>query len=37
MFTIGFIVLVMSTCHDKDTDGLWCIGFYGKNISSNVF
>jgi len=22
----GFVVLVMSSCHDKDTDRLWCIG-----------
>jgi len=22
----GCVVLVMSRCHDKDTDRLWCIG-----------
>jgi len=22
----GCVVLVMSSCHDKDTDRLWCIG-----------
>jgi len=26
MFMAGCVVLVMSSCHDKDTDGLWCIG-----------
>jgi len=27
MFMTGCLVLVMSSCHDKDTDRLWCIGF----------
>jgi len=22
----GFVVLVMSSCHEKDTDRLWCMG-----------
>jgi len=26
MFMTGCVVLVMSSCHDKDTDRLWCIG-----------
>jgi len=26
MFMTGCVVLVMSICHDKDTDRLWCIG-----------
>jgi len=25
MFMKGCVVLVMSSCHDKDTDRLWCI------------
>jgi len=25
MFMTGCVVLVMSSCHDKDTDRLWCI------------
>jgi len=24
MFMTGCVVLVMSSCHDKDTDRLWC-------------
>jgi len=35
----GCVVLVMSSCHDKDTDGLWCIGLswcHNKDISNNV-
>jgi len=26
MFMTGCVVLVMSRCHGKDTDRLWCIG-----------
>jgi len=26
MFMTGCVVLVMSICHDKDTDRLWCYG-----------
>jgi len=26
MFMTGCVVLVMSSCRDKDTDRLWCIG-----------
>jgi len=26
MFLTGCVVLVMSSCHDKHTDRLWCIG-----------
>jgi len=26
MFMTGCVVLVRSSCHDKDTDRLWCIG-----------
>jgi len=26
MFMTGCVVLAMSSCHDKDTDRLWCIG-----------
>jgi len=26
MFMTGCGVLLMSSCHDKDTDRLWCIG-----------
>jgi len=26
MFMTGCVVLVMSSCHDKDADRLWCIG-----------
>jgi len=26
MFMTGCVVLVMSSCHDKDTDRLWCVG-----------
>jgi len=26
MFMTGCVVLVMSSCLDKDTDRLWCIG-----------
>jgi len=26
MFMTGCVVLVMSSCHDKDSDRLWCIG-----------
>jgi len=24
----GCVVLVISSCHDKDTDRLWCIGLF---------
>jgi len=33
MFMTGCVVLVMSSCQDKDTDRLWCIGI---GISNNV-
>jgi len=38
MFMTGCVVLVMSSCHDKDTDRLWCIGLCQgvKDISNNV-
>jgi len=38
MFMTGCVVLVMSSCHDKDTDRLWCIGLCqdNKDISNNV-
>jgi len=26
MLMTGCVVVVMSSCHDKDTDRLWCIG-----------
>jgi len=26
MIVTDCVVLVMSSCHDKDTDRLWCIG-----------
>jgi len=25
MFMTGRVVLIMSSCHDKDTDRIWCI------------
>jgi len=28
MFMTGCVVLVMSSCHDQDTDRLWCIGLW---------
>jgi len=28
MFMTGCVVLVMSSCHDKDTDRLWCYGLF---------
>jgi len=31
----GCVVLVMSSCHDKDTDRLWCIGLC-QGVSNNV-
>jgi len=27
MFMTGCIVLIMSSCHEKDTDRLWCVGY----------
>jgi len=33
MFMTGCVVLVMSSCHDKNTDRLWC---FGLSISNNV-
>jgi len=40
MFMTGFVVLVMSSCHDKGTTRLWCIGLFqgviNKDISKNV-
>jgi len=35
----GCVVLVMSSCHDKDTDRLWRIGLsrcHNKDILNNV-
>jgi len=29
----GRVVLVMSSCHDKDTDRLWCIGLVYVKVS----
>jgi len=31
VFMTGCVVLVMSSCHDKDTDRLWCIGVITKS------
>jgi len=28
LFMTGCVVLVISSCHDKDTDRLWCIGLF---------
>jgi len=36
MFMTGCVVLVMSSCHDNDTDRLWCIGLCQGVISNNV-
>jgi len=35
MFMTGCVVSVMSSCHDKDTGRLWCIGLC-QDISNNV-
>jgi len=32
MFMTGCVVLVMSRCHDKDTDRLWCIGLCQRHL-----
>jgi len=39
MFMTGCVVLVMSSCHDKDTDRLWCVfmsRYHNKDISNHV-
>jgi len=41
MFMTGCVVSVMSSCHDKDTDRLWCSYWFmsrcrNKDISNNV-
>jgi len=33
MFTTGCVFLVMSSCHDKDTDRLWCIGLCQGDVT----
>jgi len=32
MFVIGCVVLVMSSCHDKDTDRQWCICYLCQGV-----
>jgi len=35
-----YVVLVMSNCHNQDTDRLWCVGLcqdvLNKDISNNI-
>jgi len=35
IFMTGCAVLVMSSCHDKDTDRLWCIGFHNRHLKQS--
>jgi len=39
MFMTGCVVLVMSSCHDKNTDRLWCIGLFQgvRGISNYIY
>jgi len=35
MFMTSCVVLVMSSCHDQDTDRLWCYGLYQGVIKTS--